>query len=274
MGDSREDQEDRAMMETGVSSFSELLMLSGGVLSSSDHHLNDIGADGGEDSFGFVFSGSTGSRMLCFSGDCQNDDESLFLQPSLLSGVSVSDPSCTTNICKNSNDACADNKSTKSSTMNSSVHYSLVKKKRIGSVNRQTMDHNRKPSKKCKQNQEKSSVGTAKVRKERLGERIAALQQLVSPYGKTDAASVLHEAMGYIKFLQDQIQVLCSPYLINYSLDGGVVTGDVRAGKKVRDLRSRGLCLVPVSSTVLLESSNGADFWSPATMGHTTSSSH
>ncbi|KAL0690609.1 hypothetical protein Bca4012_090288 [Brassica carinata] len=240
MGDSREDQEDRAMMETGVSSFSELLMLSGGVLSSSDHHLNDIGADGGEDSFGFVFSGSTGSRMLCFSGDCQNDDESLFLQPSLLSGVSVSDPSCTTNICKNSNDACADNKSTKSSTMNSSVHYSLVKKKRIGSVNRQTMDHNRKPSKKCKQNQEKSSVGTAKVRKERLGERIAALQQLVSPYGK----------------------------------DGGVVTGDVRAGKKVRDLRSRGLCLVPVSSTVLLESSNGADFWSPATMGHTTSSSH
>ncbi|CAN7074367.1 unnamed protein product [Brassica oleracea var. botrytis] len=263
MGDSREDQEDRAMMETGVSSFSELLMLSGGVLSSSDHHLNDIGADGGEDSFGFVFSGSTGSRMLCFSGDCQNDDELLFLQPSLLSGVSVSDPSCTTNICKNSNDACADNKSTKSST-----------KKRIGSVNRQTMDHNRKPSKKCKQNQEKSSVGTAKVRKERLGERIAALQQLVSPYGKTDAASVLHEAMGYIKFLQDQIQVLCSPYLINYSLDGGVVTGDVRAGKKVRDLRSRGLCLVPVSSTVLLESSNGADFWSPATMGHTTSSSH
>lgn len=118
MGDTREDQEDRAMMETaGVSSFSELLMLSGGVLSSSDHHLNDIGADGGEDSFGFVFSGSTGSRMLCFSGDCQNDDESLFLQPSLPSGVSVSDPSCTTNICKNSNDACADNKSTKSSTV-------------------------------------------------------------------------------------------------------------------------------------------------------------
>jgi len=35
---------------------------------------------------------------------------------------------------------------------------------------------------------------------------------------QTDAASVLHEAMGYIKFLQDQIQVLCSPYLINHSL--------------------------------------------------------
>ncbi|KAL0719162.1 hypothetical protein Bca4012_068486 [Brassica carinata] len=262
MADTRENQDDRAMMETaGVSSFSELLMLSGGVLNSSDHNFVDTGADGGEDSLGFVFSGPNGSRMLCFSGECQNGNESLFLQPSLPSGVSGPHPSCTTNICQNSNDACAENKSAKSST------------KRIGSVNGQTMEHNRKPSKRCKRNQEKSSVGTAKVRKERLGERIAALQQLVSPYGKTDAASVLHEAMGYIKFLQDQIHVLSSPYLINYSFDGGVVTGDVRAGKKVRDLRSRGLCLVPVSSTVLLESSNGADFWSPATMGHTTSSS-
>lgn len=30
---------------------------------------------------------------------------------------------------------------------------------------------------------------------------------------QTDTASVLHEAMGYIRFLQDQIQVLCSPYI-------------------------------------------------------------
>lgn len=30
---------------------------------------------------------------------------------------------------------------------------------------------------------------------------------------QTDTASVLHEAMRYIKFLQDQVQVLCSPYL-------------------------------------------------------------
>lgn len=30
---------------------------------------------------------------------------------------------------------------------------------------------------------------------------------------QTDTASVLHEAMGYIKFLHDQVHVLCSPYL-------------------------------------------------------------
>ncbi|CAF1932627.1 unnamed protein product [Brassica oleracea var. botrytis] len=264
MGDTADDQ---AMVEApGVPSFSELLMLSDGFLSSSEDHRREInGGDGGEDSFGFVFSGTSGSKMLCFSGDCQNGDESLFQEPSFPSGVSVSDPSsCTINTCKNSNDTCTDERSIKSSN-----------KKRTGSGNGQNMDHNQKPSKKCKKNQDKSTVGIAKVRKERLGERIAALQQLVSPYGKTDAASVLHEAMGYIKFLQDQIQVLCSPYLINYSLDGGAVTGDVTPGKKVRDLRSRGLCLAPVSSTVHVENSNGADLWSPATasMGHTMSPS-
>ncbi|XP_013672855.1 transcription factor bHLH113 isoform X2 [Brassica napus] len=263
MGDTADDQ---AMVEApGVPSFSELLMLSDGFLSSSEDHRREInGGDGGEDSFGFVFSGTSGSKMLCFSGDCQNGDESLFQEPSFPSGVSVSDPSsCTINTCKNSNDTCTDERSIKSSN------------KRTGSGNGQNMDHNQKPSKKCKKNQDKSTVGIAKVRKERLGERIAALQQLVSPYGKTDAASVLHEAMGYIKFLQDQIQVLCSPYLINYSLDGGAVTGDVTPGKKVRDLRSRGLCLAPVSSTVHVENSNGADLWSPATasMGHTMSPS-
>ena len=120
MGDTAEDQDDQTMVEAvGVPSFSELLMLSDGFLSSSeDHHREVNGGDGGEDSFGFVFSGTNGSKMLCFSGDCQNGDESLFQEPSLPSGVSVSDPSsCTINTCKNSNDTCTNEKSTKSSNV-------------------------------------------------------------------------------------------------------------------------------------------------------------
>lgn len=117
MGDTADDQ---AMVEApGVPSFSELLMLSDGFLSSSEDHRREInGGDGGEDSFGFVFSGTNGSKMLCFSGDCQNGDESLFQEPSFPSGVSVSDPSsCTINTCKNSNDTCADERSIKSSNV-------------------------------------------------------------------------------------------------------------------------------------------------------------
>nr|DAD35578.1 TPA_asm: hypothetical protein HUJ06_006218 [Nelumbo nucifera] len=58
-----------------------------------------------------------------------------------------------------------------------------------------------------------STQPTFKVRKEKLGDRITALHQLVSPFGKTDTASVLLEAIGYIRFLQSQIEALSSPYL-------------------------------------------------------------
>ncbi|XP_076921399.1 uncharacterized protein LOC143582794 isoform X2 [Bidens hawaiensis] len=45
-----------------------------------------------------------------------------------------------------------------------------------------------------------------KVRKEKLGDRISALHQLVSPFGKTDTASVLLEATAHIRFLEGQIE--------------------------------------------------------------------
>ncbi|KAG6498725.1 hypothetical protein ZIOFF_038447 [Zingiber officinale] len=51
-----------------------------------------------------------------------------------------------------------------------------------------------------------TAQSTLKVRKEKLGDRIIALHQIVSPFGKTDTASVLLEAIGYIRFLHSQIE--------------------------------------------------------------------
>ncbi|KAL5569820.1 hypothetical protein UlMin_026395 [Ulmus minor] len=53
---------------------------------------------------------------------------------------------------------------------------------------------------------------SSKDKKENLGARIVALKQLVSPYGKTDTASVRNEAMEYIQFLHEQVQVYPLPF--------------------------------------------------------------
>ncbi|GAB4826815.1 hypothetical protein Ancab_033696 [Ancistrocladus abbreviatus] len=111
-----------------------------------------------------------------------------------------------------------------------------------------------------------SPLPTFKVRKEKLGDRITALQQLVSPFGKTDTASVLHEAIECIKFLHDQVSVLSTPYLRT-----GSPIQHQQACEKLRDnnemsredLRSRGLCLVPISCTYLAAHETPVDFWTP-----------
>ncbi|KAL6198019.1 hypothetical protein ACLB2K_027811 [Fragaria x ananassa] len=117
-----------------------------------------------------------------------------------------------------------------------------------------------------------SPLPTFKVRKEKLGDRITALQQLVSPFGKTDTASVLHEAIDYIKFLHDQVGVLSTPYM-NHGAPMQHQQGcdnlkEAEQGGK-QDLQSRGLCLVPVSSTFPVANETTADFWTP-TFGATT----
>ncbi|KAK6912041.1 hypothetical protein RJ641_024134, partial [Dillenia turbinata] len=140
--------------------------------------------------------------------------------------------------------------------------------------------------------QSSSSQSQLKVRKEKLGDRITALHQLVSPFGKTDTASVLLEAIGYIRFLQGQIEALSSPYLAGntrnqlsvqgernctFPEDPGQLLNDAclkRRGSPnqenqdaaPKDLRSRGLCLVPVSCTQHIGNDNGADYWA-STLG-------
>ncbi|KAH6781382.1 hypothetical protein C2S51_006675 [Perilla frutescens var. frutescens] len=131
--------------------------------------------------------------------------------------------------------------------------------------------------------QQSSAQPALKVRKEKLGDRITALHQLVSPFGKTDTASVLSEAIGYIRFLQGQIEALSSPYMRNASVgtghhpqhsvqernclfpeEGGQ---DSQSQGGLKDLRSRGLCLVPISCTQNVGNDTGADYWAPAALG-------
>ncbi|XP_076929141.1 transcription factor bHLH68-like [Bidens hawaiensis] len=60
-----------------------------------------------------------------------------------------------------------------------------------------------------------STQSSLKVRKEKSGrDRIYALHQLVSPFGKTDMASVLFEATTQIKFFEGKIKVTCFLYFL------------------------------------------------------------
>ncbi|XP_027168531.1 transcription factor bHLH68-like isoform X2 [Coffea eugenioides] len=91
------------------------------------------------------------------------------------------------------------------------------------------------------------------------------------PALKTDTASVLSEAIGYIRFLQAQIEALSSPYLGNVSGGSGSMGQGHQQQSVVqdrpKDLKSRGLCLVPISCTQHVGSDNGADYWAPALGG-------
>ncbi|KAG0497518.1 hypothetical protein HPP92_002209 [Vanilla planifolia] len=121
----------------------------------------------------------------------------------------------------------------------------------------ETMDSHQPAAKKLRI-QTPSPLPTFKVRKEKLGDRITALQQLVSPFGKTDTASVLHEAIEYIKFLHEQVGELTNLYLRNDHQ-----RSQYQKSARQRDLRSRGLCLAPVSSTFELANEiSPVDFWS------------
>ncbi|XP_077246368.1 transcription factor bHLH111-like [Tasmannia lanceolata] len=127
------------------------------------------------------------------------------------------------------------------------------------------------PFKKPKHESSTVSSNKMQVPKVKLGERITALQQIVSPFGKTDTASVLLEAIGYIKFLQEQVQLLSNPYMkasVNkdHTPWGGLERKDKSEGKL--DLKSKGLCLVPVSCTPQVYRDNsGSDYWTPTYRG-------
>ncbi|KAE7996821.1 hypothetical protein FH972_001510 [Carpinus fangiana] len=87
-------------------------------------------------------------------------------------------------------------------------------------------------------------------RSQKLSDKITALQKLVSPYGKTDTASVLQEASVSIKQLHTQIQNLFELLSSSYKcVRASQRQFQQEIGEEQVDLRSKGLCLVPVSLT-------------------------
>ncbi|KAJ4744304.1 basic helix-loop-helix (bHLH) DNA-binding superfamily protein [Rhynchospora pubera] len=121
-----------------------------------------------------------------------------------------------------------------------------------------------------KSKQETSTTSSPKqvqVPKVKMAEKITALQQIVSPFGKTDTASVLLEAINYIKFLHEQVQLLSDPYMksgANKDYNAWITMERKEKSETSQDLRSRGLCLVPISCTPqLYRDSNAPDYWTP-----------
>ncbi|XP_050366155.1 transcription factor bHLH113-like isoform X7 [Argentina anserina] len=201
-------------------------------------------------------------KMLCFGDFHENDDSNnLHLGEFGFPEISVSRPA------QNSGLTCSESSSVSSTTTAKaalSSSKSNSNKKRNGVAQEQVQcakEENTQAGQRSSKKRRTDKPAAAK--REKLGERISALQQLVSPFGKTDTASVLHEAMGYIRFLHDQVQVLCSPYLQRLpSLSPEGRDGAEKKGS--HDLRSRGLCLVPTDYTTHVANNNGADYWSSA----------
>ncbi|KAE8648535.1 hypothetical protein Csa_008520, partial [Cucumis sativus] len=75
-------------------------------------------------------------------------------------------------------------------------------------------------------------------RSQKLSDKITALQKLVSPYGKTDTASVLQEAYLYIKFIQHHIQTILQMQSSSYKSQNPEGNDEEKKGI----LRSEGLC--------------------------------
>ncbi|XP_075500507.1 uncharacterized protein LOC142539104 [Primulina tabacum] len=152
-----------------------------------------------------------------------------------------------------------------------SLNFSGGKASATGAAERKNHLHNQEHSYECNDSgnggvpkkarvQQSSPQPALKLRKEKLGDRISALHQIVSPFGKTDTASVLSEAIRHIIFLQARIQVQ-EKNTFPHEEHGQNSNGSRRV---LKDLRSRGLCLVPIFYTQHVGNDNdGVDCSAP-----------
>ncbi|KAH0462809.1 hypothetical protein IEQ34_010384 [Dendrobium chrysotoxum] len=127
-----------------------------------------------------------------------------------------------------------------------------------------------------------------RLRRERIAERMKALQELVPNANKTDKASMLDEIIDYVKFLQLQVKVLsisrlggaaaASPLIADIPSEGRgspaagsetiAATENLVAklmeedmGSAIQYLQGKGLCLMPISlaSAISTATSPSAD---------------
>lgn len=129
-----------------------------------------------------------------------------------------------------------------------------------------------------------------RLRRERIAERMKALQELVPNANKTDKASMLDEIIDYVKFLQLQVKVLSmsrlggagavAPLIADFPAEGqnnlaaalgsasafqdGMVVAERQVarlmeedmGSAMQFLQAKGLCLMPVSLATVISSNN------------------
>ncbi|KAL0382990.1 UNVERIFIED_CONTAM: Transcription factor [Sesamum calycinum] len=147
-----------------------------------------------------------------------------------------------------------------------------------------------------------------RLRRERIAERMKALQELVPNANKTDKASMLDEIIDYVKFLQLQVKVLSmsrlggaaavAPLVADMSseererncADGVNVKHQGRRGMTVTEhqvaklmeedmgsamqyLQGKGLCLMPISLATAISTSTSHSRKPPAEAGGPTSPS-
>ncbi|KAG6504450.1 bHLH transcription factor RHL1-like isoform X2 [Zingiber officinale] len=145
-----------------------------------------------------------------------------------------------------------------------------------------------------------------RLRRERIAERMKALQELVPNANKTDKASMLDEIIDYVKFLQLQVKVLSmsrlggaaavAPLVADMSSEGQSSAGravcaaggssdsltvtehqvaklmEEDMGSAMQYLQGKGLCLMPISLASAISSATSS-FHRPhssssATLGH------
>nr|AKN09554.1 basic helix-loop-helix transcription factor [Salvia miltiorrhiza] len=119
-----------------------------------------------------------------------------------------------------------------------------------------------------------------RLRRERIAERMKALQELVPNANRTDKASMLDEIIDYVKFLRLQVKVLSTsrlggaaavaPLLGDASSQGkkgekeGMATAEQKVAKLLEEdmgsamqyLQGKGLCLMPISLATSISSSS------------------